>query len=91
MHLFWILVTKAIPEQVVRSQTDAVFVELYAKSITTVNIQCIKTYIFHHNAPQYGIASTTFQRAMFIPLAKRQISVMAIKNTKYMHTVYIWS
>ena len=50
MHLFWILVTRAIPEQAARSQTDTVFVELYAKSITTVNIQCIKTYIFHHNA-----------------------------------------
>lgn len=51
MNLFWILVTKTIPVQAARSQTDSVFVEVYAKSITTVNIQCIKTYIFHHNAP----------------------------------------
>lgn len=51
MNLFWILVTKTIPEQAARSQTDSVFVEVYAESITTINIQCIKTYIFHHNAP----------------------------------------
>lgn len=51
MYLFCILVTKTIPEQVAGSQTDTVFVQVYAKFITTVNIQHIKTYIFHHHAP----------------------------------------
>lgn len=56
MYLFWIIVhwiriRKTIPEQVARSQTDTVFVEVYAKCITTVNIQHIKTWILNHNVP----------------------------------------